>query len=136
MWRNIAAVIVGYLAMAIPIGVTITIHAKLVFGKMPAPGQHFDPPLSFAILTLIYSSLFAIFGGHVCASIAKGDRLKVSLILAGLVVVLSLVSAYIDRAYQPLWYAAALVVLSGPATALGGWIRAKRDSAATATSAG
>jgi hypothetical protein len=134
MLRNIAAVIVGYLAMAIPIAVTITIHAKKVFGKMPAPGQHFDVPLSFSIPTLIYSSLFAIFGGHVCASIAKGNRMKVSLMLAGLVVVLSLVSVYIDRGQQPLWYAAALVVLSGPATALGGWIRARRDSAAAAIS--
>jgi hypothetical protein len=135
MWRNIVAVIVGYLAMAIPIAVTTTIHMMKVLGRMPTPGQQFDVPLSFAIASLIYSSLYAVFGGYVCAVIAKATRMKTTLILAGLVVVLSIVSVYIDRGQQPLWYACALVVLSGSATAIGGWLRAKKDSASAAASA-
>ena len=127
MLRSIGAVIAGYFAMAIPILATTTAHMILVFGGMPTPGTHMDPPVSFGVVNLVYSTLFAAFGGFVCAAIARQNRLKHGLILAGLVFVLSLVSVYIDRGQQPVWYQALLVVLGAPATAIGAWLRAKKE---------
>jgi hypothetical protein len=129
MWRSIVAVVVGYLAMAVPIAVTTTVHMMKVLGKMPDASAHRDLPISFGVINLIYSSLFAAYGGYVCAVIAKQNRMKHGLILAGLVFVLSLVSVYIDRGQQPLWYQAMLVLLGAPATAIGAWARARREMA-------
>jgi hypothetical protein len=127
MWRSIAAVIVGYLAMAIPIGLTTAVHMVKVLGKMPQPGQHMDLPVSFGVVNLIYGTLYAVFGGYVCAVIAKQNRMKHGLALAGLVFLLSLVSVYIDRGQQPVWYQVMLVILGAPGAAAGAWIRARRD---------
>jgi hypothetical protein len=131
MLRSIAAVIVGYFAMGIPIFVTTAVHMVTVFGKFPERGAHMNLPLSFGIVNLLYSTLYAVFGGYVCAAIAKQNRLKHGLVLAGLVFVLSLLSVYIDRGQQPLWYQAMLVLMGAPATAMGAWIRAKKDTPAT-----
>ena len=130
MLRSIGAVIAGYFAMAIPILATTTAHMILVLGKMPAPDAHLDMPVSFAVVNLVYSTLFAVFGGFVCAAIARQNRLKHGLILAGIVFVLSLVSVYVDRGQQPVWYQAMLVLLGAPATAVGAWLRAKKEPAA------
>src|SRR4051812_10965413 len=127
MWRSIAAVIVGYFAMAIPIGLTTAVHMVKVIGRFPQPGEHLNIPTSFGVISLIYSTLYAVFGGYVCALIAKQGRMKHGLALAGLVFVLSLVSVLIDRGQQPVWYQAMLVLLGAPATALGAWVRARRD---------
>jgi len=132
MLRSIGAVILGYLAMAIPIFATTTWHMILVLGKMPEPPAHMDLPVSFGVVNLVYSTLFAAFGGFVCAAIASQNRLKHGLVLAGLVFVLSLVSVYIDRGQQPVWYQASLVLLGAPATAIGAWIRAKKEPASAA----
>jgi hypothetical protein len=86
-----------------------------------------DLPVSYGVVNLIYSTLYAVFGGYVCAVIAKQDRMKHGLELASLVFVLSLVSVYIDRGQQPVWYQAMLVLLGAPATAAGAWIRTRRD---------
>ena len=124
---------IGYLAMAIPIGVTTTVHAMKVFGRlMPEPGSHFDVPLSYSIPNLVYCTLYAVFGGYVCAAIARQNRLKHGLTLAGLVFVLSLVSVYIDREHQPVRYQAMLVLLGAPATATGAWLRVKKEQGGTA----
>src|SRR5258706_16279637 len=131
MLRSIAAVIVGFLAMGILILLTATVHMVSVLGKFPEPGAHRGFPASFAIVYLVYSTLYAAFGGYVCAAIAKRNRLKHGMVLAGLVFVLSLISVYIDRGQQPVWYQAMLVLLGAPATAMGAWIRAKKDAPAT-----
>ncbi len=131
MLRSVAAVIVGYFAMAIPILGTTAVHIFTVLGKFPERGAHMSLPLSFGIVNLAYSTLFAVFGGYVCAAIAKQNRLKHGLVLAGLVFVLSLISVYFDRGQQPVWYQAMLVLLGAPATAMGAQIRAKKDAPAT-----
>lgn len=137
MLRSIAAVIVGYFAMGIPILLTTAVHMISVFGKLPERGAHMNLSLSFGIVSLVYSTVYAVFGGYVCAAIARQNRLKHGLVLAGLVFVLSLISVYIDRGQQPVWYQTMLVLLGAPAAALGAWIRAKKDtpaiSAAVAT---
>ena len=119
--------------MGILILLTTAVHMVKVLGSFPQPGTHMDLPLSFGILNLVYSTLYAVLGGYVCAAIAKRNRLKHGLVLAGLVFVLSLASVYIDRGQQPVWYQAMLVLLGAPATAMGAWIRAKKDAPATTT---
>jgi hypothetical protein len=83
--------------------------------------------VSFGVVNLIYGTLYAVFGGYVCAVIAKQNRMKHGLALAGLVFLLSLVSVYIDRGQQPVWYQVMLVILGAPGAAAGAWIRARRD---------
>lgn len=126
MARSIVAVLVGYLVMAILIFSGTAVHFVLLFGKLPTATTHLQPPLSFGVFNLIYSSIFAAFGGWVCATIVTQKRFKHGLILAGLVFVLSLVSVYIDRGQQPVWYQAGLVLLGAPATAVGAWLQALR----------
>ena len=135
MLRSIGAVIAGYFAMAIPIMVTTLLHMIVVLGKLPQPGARPDIPTSFGVVSLVYSTLYAAFGGYVCAAIARQNRLKHGLVLAGLVFVLSLISVYIDRGQQPVWYQALLVLLGAPATALGAWLRAKKDATAASATA-
>ena len=132
MGRSIAAVIVGYLAMAVLIFTGTTVHIILLFGGMPSPTQHFDPGVSYAVINLLYSTAFAAFGGWVCATIASQNRLKHGVILAGLVFVLTLVSVYIDRGQQPVWYQACLVLMGAPATVAGAWLKASRQTAVPA----
>ena len=127
MGRSIAAVIVGYLVMAVLIFSGTAVHMILLFGKMPDATTHFQPPVSFGVLNLIYSSLFAALGGWICATIAPRNPFKHGLILSGLVFVLSLISVYVDRGQQPLWYQASIVLLGPSATAAGAWLRAGRS---------
>jgi hypothetical protein len=127
MVRRVVAVIVGYLVMAVLIGITTLIHFKsLGIGVAELQKPHPDVPTSFAIINLIYSSLYAAFGGWVCAAIEKQNRLKAGMALAVLLFVLSLISAYMDRGKQPMWYQACLVVFGPLATYLGASIRAKK----------
>jgi hypothetical protein len=128
MGRSIAAVVVGYLVMAVLIAGTTLLHLKLLgIGLAELQAPHPNLPDSFAVVNIIYSTFFAAVGGWICAAIAKRARLKHGVILAVLVFVLSLISVYIDRGKQPVWYQACLVLFGAPATAAGAWVRAKRD---------
>lgn len=128
MGRSIAAIVVGYVVMAILISCTTLLHLKVLgIGLAELQAPHPDVPTSFAAINVVYSTLYAAFGGWMCAAIAKEKRIKHGVILAIAVFVLSLISVYIDRGKQPVWYQACLVLLGAPATASGAWIRAKQS---------
>src|SRR3954471_19268575 len=129
MGRSIVAVIVGYIVMAFLIACTTLMHFKMLgIGMAELQKPHPDVPTSFAAINLIYSTIYAVVGGWVCAAIAKENKLKTGMALAVLLFVLSLVSVYLDRGKQPVWYQACLVVFGPVAAYVGASVRARAIS--------
>ncbi len=91
MWRNIGAVILGYVVMFAVVFVTFSI-AFLMMGTTGAFEKgSYDVTVLWLIISFALGLIAAVAGGFVCAAVAKGS--KAPLALAGLVLVLGLLMA-------------------------------------------
>ena len=91
MLRIIAAVIVGYLVIAILIFALFTV-AYLVLGADRAfEPATYDVSTTWIVVSIVLGFVAAFIGGVVCSIMAKGTRAP--LILAGVVVVLGILVA-------------------------------------------
>jgi len=118
--RAFIALISGFLAMALPVGIATALLVKL------APqfvGSHGHPRAGYVAFNLIYSFIAAAAGGYVTAWIAIQNSLIHVLVLALVVLLLSGMSMVQQRGQQPVLYQLALVVLSPVGILLGGMLR-------------
>ena len=91
MWRNIGAVILGYVVMFAVVFVTFSI-AFLMMGTTGAFVEgSYDVTVLWLVVSLALGLIAAVAGGFVCAVVAKGS--KAPLALAGLVLLLGLLMA-------------------------------------------
>jgi hypothetical protein len=91
MWRNIGAVIVGYIAMAAFVFVSFSV-AYVVMGTDGAfKPASYDVSTLWIVASLVLGFIAAVLGGLVCAAIARGSKAFVW--LAGIVLVLGLLMA-------------------------------------------
>lgn len=91
MWRNIGAVMLGYVVMFAVVFVTFSI-AFLMMGTTGAFEEgSYDVTVLWVIVSFVLGLIAAVAGGFVCAAVAKGS--KAPLALAGLVLVLGLLMA-------------------------------------------
>jgi peptidoglycan/LPS O-acetylase OafA/YrhL len=117
MARSIAAVIVGYLVLAVAIMALFAVW----FGSSDA-----QPTGAFMIYSLIYGLMAAIVAGYITALIAGRAEMRHAIALAAVALILGIVSMVMAGGREPLWYQVAnlFVVVDGVLT--GGFLRRLR----------
>lgn len=146
MVRSIAAVVVGYVVMAVCVFVGLT---ALFFAVGPdkafEPGNY-DTSMMWSVLSLVWGLIAAIVGGLVCGMIAKGPgAVKVLAILVfalGILVAIPTISAAknppaprepgpianleaMTGARSPVWVAFGNAIVGGVGATVGGRLRKK-----------
>jgi hypothetical protein len=116
MLRSIIAIAGGYLSIAILTMLTFAV----LFNFFPGVFSGGFPPLPWVLLILAFGFIYAVAGGYITAYLATQARFNHVLALAGLMVVLGIISAIFSSAAQPLWYQLALIVLGLAGVLLGG----------------
>lgn len=129
MLRSLAAVVAGYLTMALVVILgTVAATAAFVPGGLAALRAGAAAgvvPAGYLAANLVVSLLAAMLGGWVAARVATRAPLAHAASLAIAVAVFGLVTALRPAAPgQPAWYPWTIVVLGTAGVLLGGWIRA------------
>ena len=121
---SVAAVICGFLATAILVGVSTAI-ASAAFGVEQKPDANATAPTTYLAANLFLSLLSAVVGGYICGWIAPSYPLVHAVVLAGLLGVLSLVTALTTGAApgQPAWYPWVIGVIGISGVVIGGFVR-------------
>ncbi len=130
MIRSAVAIVAGYLVML----VAVTVLFLLTFRD---PGA--TPTPTFLYLSIAYGFAFAVLGGFVTAAIAGRAEMGHALALAGLIVVLGIVSLVLAAGREPLWYGLSNLALGAGGAIAGGYLRVistRRPSAPTGPSPG
>lgn len=126
MLRSILAVLGGYVTLII--GVT-AFFAILLFTnpemRQMDPTAPFDGPAWILWAELGVSGVVALFGGYVAAWIAGRQELAHGAALAGLMLVLGLVSVIGESGSKPLWSSVAVATLPAAVAVLGAALRAR-----------
>ena len=126
MARRILSVVAGYLTMAVLTALLTMMIARMV-PEVAEAGMEATPPAWYMLLNLVYGTVFAAIGGIVTALVSPEPRRQQLVLLAGLLIVLSLVYLITGLdGVQPWWYLAGLVVTGGPAAYLGGILYVRR----------
>lgn len=117
MLRSVGAVAAGYLLIAAAI---IILFAVTYPDPTVIPGQ------GFMLFSLVYGFIFGILGGWVCGLIAKRAEIKHAAVIAGIGILLTLLSMLFAPGREPMWYQLANMAVLTAAVLLGGWIRARQ----------
>jgi len=119
MLRSIGAVVAGYLLIAAAI---ITLFAVFYPDPTAVPSQ------GFMLFSMVYGFVFGILGGYVCGLIAQRAEVKHAAIIAGIGILVSVLSMVFAAAKEPMWYQLANMVVLTIAVLLGGWLRARQKA--------
>jgi peptidoglycan/LPS O-acetylase OafA/YrhL len=123
MFRMIGAIAAGYLTMSLLTMLAVNNRAKTL-GERPDQ----TPSDTFMLLTLACSTLFAVMGGAITASLAKPPRFKAAMVMASLTFIMALIYVFSSLGgVQPWWYLLGLLVFGPPAVTLGGYLRARNE---------
>jgi hypothetical protein len=117
MLRSLVAVGVGYLVMATAVIVLFTFW----FHK---PGT--APTENFLLFSLVYGFAAAFAGGYVTALIARHAELKHAAALAGVSVLLGVLSMIMSSGLEPRWSQVVNMVIAATGVLLGGYTKARR----------
>ena len=111
--RSFFAVMVGYMVMMLTVIVLTLILVKTMGLKTghPTPG--------YLAINTVYTFLAAAIGGYVTARIAEFKPIPAAFVLAGLMLVMGIVSYRNYTGLQPQWYQI-LMQIAPPLCALGG----------------
>ncbi|HEU5059974.1 MAG TPA: hypothetical protein VFU21_25760, partial [Kofleriaceae bacterium] len=122
MLRAVLAVLAGYLTMFVGVTTLFAFILFVGFGGMPDAG--FRPPGWLLWLEVAASPIIALFGGYVCAWIARERPLRHAGALAAVILVMGAVSAAADGGEKPLWSVIAVPALAAIGALLGARLRA------------
>jgi hypothetical protein len=128
MLRSLFAILGGYIAMSVGIGLT-TFAASRLF---PGIAVHGQPTPGYILINLAYSAVFGVFGGYMAALIAGREPLKHAIILAAVCYLFFLMAMGAptppDMPPWPFWYKVGLLIVLGPSVTLGGFLRQRHTS--------
>jgi len=129
MLRSILSILAGFAAMALLIMPATIISARLMLGTRSREDMmKIKPTPKFIAVNLVYSALFAGFGGWLTATLADHAKMKHAFALAGLMFAMGLFSFLQNlklKTSEGRAYSGSLVIL-GPASALlGGWLQTR-----------
>ena len=91
MWRNIGAVILGYVVMFAVVFITFSIAFLMMGTNMAFEEGSYSVSVLWLVVSFALGLIAAVVGGFVCAAVSRAS--KAPLILAGLVLVLGLLMA-------------------------------------------
>ena len=115
MLRSVGAVAAGYL---------LIFAAILILFAVAIPDPLVTPGRGFMLFSLAYGFVFGILGGYVCGLIAQRSEVKHAAVIAGIGILLHILSMVLAAGKEPLWYQLAYMAILTAAVLLGGWLRA------------
>jgi len=127
MLRSAIAVLSGYLAMVVVVGLCTYVLMLLTPSWFPGAAP---PPGPYLAVNVAYSVVAALTGGYVAAWLAPRRPVKHALLLAVFALVISIVSAVLQGDRQPRWYQVLVAVCMPMVIVLGGWARARSSTRA------
>jgi hypothetical protein len=113
MLHSVLAVVAGFLVMAIivmigtALAVRFVLHVPLTAMQSPAPAL----ARAYVVTNLSLSAVAALAGGYTAAALAGHDRAIHGAALAGVMVVMSVISMHQAGGRQPRWYQVLLITL-------------------------
>jgi len=123
MSQSLAAIVVGYLALAVATAAKLFAVKRFLPEVLPAPGEDVFPDTAW-LLALLGSDIGLMIGaGYVTAVIARRAPIAHTVALGAVIVVLGLVWMFVFWGWMPLWYQVVLVSIALPAAATGGALR-------------
>ncbi|MFZ5863446.1 MAG: hypothetical protein ACOYXR_11480 [Nitrospirota bacterium] len=124
MSRSLAAVVIGYLALAVVTAAKWLALKRFVPQILPAPGDDVFPDTTW-LLAMLGSDLGLMIGaGYVAAVIAGRAPIAHAVALGAVIVTLGLTWMFVLWGWMPLWYQVIVVSVAVPAAATGGALRA------------
>jgi len=127
--KSILAVVAGLLTVVVLSIVTDTILETAGIFPPPTEGLFVTWML---LLAFAYRTLYNVVGGYVTASIAPANPLRHAFILGCIGTVLGIVGVVVGWDLSEHWYPIALAVEAIPTCWLGGRLKLRRTTAATA----
>jgi hypothetical protein len=120
MTRSAAAVLVGYLVLAVSVAVKFLLIQTFLPEILPASGDEVFPHTGWLLVLLGSDIALMIAGGYVTARLARRAPIAHALALGAVIVVLGLTWMFVFWGWLPLWYQVVLVSIAVPAAATGG----------------
>lgn len=130
MLRSFLAVAGGYVAMAVLVMLTFVGLGRLYPDVFTEGSQALGSFSGWNMLILGFSAIYAMVAGYLTATVAARSELRHVLALAGLMVVMGIVSTVMSMDRQPLWMSLGYMILGPAAAILGGQLRGRRKAAA------
>jgi hypothetical protein len=125
MPRSAAAVVVGYLLLAVSVAAKFWLIRHFSPEALPAPGEDVFPSTGWLLALLGSDVALMIAAGYVTAVVALRRPIAHAVVLGAVMVVLGLTWMLVLRGWLPLWYQVILVSIAVPAAATGGSLRAQ-----------
>lgn len=129
MTRSAAAVLIGYLLMAVSIAAKFWLIRHLSPEVLPAPGEDVFPNTGWLLALLVPDIVLMIAAGYVTARVALRRPIAHAVALGAVMVALGLTWMLVFRGWLPMWYQVVLVSIAVPAAATGGSLRAQSPEA-------
>jgi hypothetical protein len=125
MLRSVLAVVAGYLAMMLAVTTFFSFVIFIALGVTPGERPPIDPPVWLTVVELATAPVLAGLGGYVCAWIARRREMQHAYALAGLVVVMNIVTIVAEGGMRPLWSVLGLGILGVIGVLLGARLRVR-----------
>jgi hypothetical protein len=121
--RSILAVLVGYLVLAVGIGVTDFVISLFSPGGYPS-GPH--PEAKWMVVELVVGAILILCGGYLTASLARRRETHHALALGIVTAAIAAVSLIIYRSLQPAWFQLVVALIAIPAALAGGRLKTRQ----------
>jgi uncharacterized BrkB/YihY/UPF0761 family membrane protein len=122
MVKSIVAVVAGYAVMAVLVIITTMLAAAFLLNDSS------EVTSSYLVVNLILSLISAVVGGWVTAKLAPNNKKRHVQMLAGLIVVLGLLSLTQTVAGQPAWYPWVIMLIGAAGALYGGSYYEKKNA--------
>ncbi len=122
MVKSIIAVVAGYAAMAILVIITTMLAAAFLLND---PNEVTS---AYLVVNLILSLISAVVGGWITAKLAPNNKKRHVQILAGLIIVLGLLSLTQTLIGQPVWYPWVIMLIGAGGALYGGKYYEKKNN--------
>ena len=130
--RSVLTVLGAFFVVAVLVGLTTALTAKLMLGSV---GRGAEPTTPFLVVNLTYSVLYAIVGGYVAATVSDRSPLGHAAALSVFIMLLGLTTWVVDSGQpapgQPAWYPWVITLLVPPTAVLGGILVTRRTRSRT-----
>jgi len=119
MQQRVLAIIVGYLTAVVltvvSLGATRVVAPEIV----PDLLQGQEPGLALLITSLIFNLLAAVVAGFMTAHIARSAERKLAAALGGIMVLINILTMFMEHGAKPLWWHILLLILLVPCVVFG-----------------
>lgn len=103
MLRSFLAILAGYVTLVLGVTSTLAILFFVARDAFPTEPGPWRGPAWVLVVEIASGFAVAVLGGYVCGLVARRRELAHGLVLAGIALVLGMVSAQMEQGMKPLW---------------------------------